>query len=194
MLSHDALEEYEYVDTPFGSVPKSSVLSYQAFEYEKPQINREDLSQQLPALPLSIIENAPCVFNIESEEQHAHLSTMNISLDEAHSLEQSTRQQSLSTKWQESRIGKITASRFGDVLLRKSLPSESFVKSFLRVSNTLLFQLKSTMVFKMRQRLVVHTAQRRVLWYAHVGWLLIHHCPGLRHHQMAWLKIHQRNV
>ena len=128
MLSHDPLEEY--VDTPFGSVPKSSVLSYQAFEYEKPQINREDLSQQLPALPLSIIENAPCVFNIESEEQHAHLSTMNISLDEAHSLEQSTRQQSLSTKWQESRIGKVTASHFGDVLLRKSLPSELFVKSF----------------------------------------------------------------
>ena len=36
MLSHDPLEEC--VDTPFGSVPKSSVLSYQAFEYEKPRL------------------------------------------------------------------------------------------------------------------------------------------------------------
>ena len=73
MLSHDPFEEY--VDTPFGSVPKSSVLSYQAFEYENPRLT-EDLSQQLPALPLSIIENAPYIFNI--------------SLDKAHSLEQNT--------------------------------------------------------------------------------------------------------
>ena len=61
------------IDTPFDSVPKGSILSYQAVEYEKPQTNREELSQQFSALPLSILENAPCVFDIESKEQHAKL-------------------------------------------------------------------------------------------------------------------------
>lgn len=111
-----------------------------------------------------------------------------------HFIRLSTRQQSLSTKCQESWIGRVTASRFVDILLQRSLPSESFVKSFLRVSNTLLFQLKSTTIFKTRQKFVVHIVQREVLWYAPMCWLLIHHCPGLGHHQMAWLKTHQRNV
>ena len=111
----------EYMNTPFGSVPKGSLLSYQACEYEKLQINKEDFSQQLPALPFSVIENTPCVFEIDTEEQHTHLSKINITLDEAQSLELGTRQQSLSTKWQESRVGRVTASRFGDVLLRKSI-------------------------------------------------------------------------
>ena len=68
----------EYMNTPFGSVPKGSLLSYQACEYEKLQINKEDFSQQLPALPLSVIENAPCVFEIDTEEQHTHLSKINL--------------------------------------------------------------------------------------------------------------------
>ena len=54
-------------------------------------------------------------------------------MEEAHSLEQSTKQQSSSTKWQTSRIGRVTASRFGDVLLRRSLPTNAFINTFFDV-------------------------------------------------------------
>ena len=122
----------EFVSTPFGCTPKGSILSYQALEYEKPQAHgsTEETSQEFPGLPIGILDNAPCVFEIESEEQCTELSKITITLDEAHSLERSTREQLQSTKWQQSRVGRVTASGFGDVLLRQSLPSESFINSF----------------------------------------------------------------
>ena len=83
----------QYLATPFGSVPKGCILSYQSIEYDKPQAS-ESPSQSFPSLPLAIIRNAPCVFNIKSdEEEHIQLSNMNLTLDEAHVLEQTTRQQ-----------------------------------------------------------------------------------------------------
>ena len=72
----------QYLATPFGNVPMGCVLSYQALEYDKQHVNRESPSHPFPALPLSITENAPCV----SEEEHAQLSRMNMTLDEAHIL------------------------------------------------------------------------------------------------------------
>jgi len=127
------LPPQEFINTPFGSTPIDSVLSYQALEYEKPRSlgSTQGTSQEFPALPIGILDNVLCVFKIESEEQHTQLSNITITLDEAHSLERSTREQSQSTKWQQSSVGRVTASRFGDVLLRQSLPSESFINSFL---------------------------------------------------------------
>ena len=61
------------------------------------------------------------------------LDKLRITLEEAHSLEQSTKQQSSSTKWQTSRVGRVTASRFGDVLLRRSLPTNAFINTFFDV-------------------------------------------------------------
>jgi len=123
----------QYLATPFGSVPKGCILSYQSIEYDKPQAS-ESPSQSFPSLPLAIIRNAPCVFSKRSDEEHIQLSNMNLTMDEAHVLEQTTRQQSKSAKWRKSRVGRVTASRFGDVLLRKSPPSESFVDSFFDTS------------------------------------------------------------
>jgi len=131
----------EFINTPFGNTPIGSMLSYQALEYEKPRSlgSTQGTSQEFPALSIGILDNAPCVFKIESEEQHTQLSKITVTLDEAHSLERSTREQSQSTKWQQSRVGRVTASRFGDALLRQSLPSESFINSFL---NSLQYQYK----------------------------------------------------
>ena len=63
---------------------------------------------------------------IQSEEEGAQLSRINMTLDEVHILEKSTRQQ-LSAKWKES---KVTASHFGQVLLHWLPPSEPFINSF----------------------------------------------------------------
>ena len=46
----------QYLATPFGNVPTSCALSYQALQYDKQQVNRESPSHPFPALPLSIIE------------------------------------------------------------------------------------------------------------------------------------------
>lgn len=61
-----------------------------------------DLSHDVdyPALPLNIVENVPCVYNVDTEEQRSQLLKIQLTLDEAHALKQSTRQQSLSYKWQ----------------------------------------------------------------------------------------------
>ena len=48
---------------------QAMLLSYQALEYDKPQVSRESPSDLLPALPLDVIKNAPCVFDIESESK-----------------------------------------------------------------------------------------------------------------------------
>ena len=104
--------------------------------------------QSFPALPLNITENVPCVFNIRSEEEHTQLSLMNLTLDEAHTLEQSTCLQSQSTKWKESRVEQVTASRFGDVLLWKSPPTTSFINTFLILASIQLFQLPLIMAFR----------------------------------------------
>ena len=117
----------QYSATPFSNFPTGCVLSYQAIDYEKPQVRGETPSSPLPALPLSIIQNVPCVFDIQSLEERAQLSRIKLTLEEAHKLEQSTRQQLQSAKWKESRIGRVTASCFGDVLLRQSPPSEFFI-------------------------------------------------------------------
>jgi len=69
--------------TPSGNVPKGNVMSCQAMEYEKPQT----ASQPLPSLPLSIIENTPCAFDVRTEQEHSQLSKMNVTLGEARMLE-----------------------------------------------------------------------------------------------------------
>jgi len=120
----------ELVSTLFGRVPKGSILSYHALEYEKAHKTIKEASHTFPALPIGVLENMPCVFPIEDEQQHTQLSKITLTLDEAHSLELNTCQQSLSTSWHQSRIGRVTASRFGDVVLRQSLPTEPFINSF----------------------------------------------------------------
>ena len=61
------------------------------------------------------------------------LDKLRVTLKESydHALEPSTKQQSSSTKWQASRVGRVAASHFGDVLLRCSLPNDLFINFFL---------------------------------------------------------------
>ena len=136
----------EFVSTQFGSVPKGSVLSYQLSDYKKPHVLRPKASTQhdLPMLPLTAIRTTPSLPSDISSNQQACLDKLRVTLEEAHGLEKSTRQQSASTKWRTSRVGRVTASRFGDILLRQSAPSSSFIKSFLEIKeySTLPVQLK----------------------------------------------------
>ena len=116
--------------TPVGTVLKGSILSYQTLELEQPELVSKAVVKDLPPLPLGLMENIPCVYEIADDQQRAVLDKVNINLDQAHVLEQVTCQQSACTKWHESRVGRVTASRFGEIILRKSMPNNSFITSF----------------------------------------------------------------
>ena len=85
---------------------------------------------ELPCLPLDVLDNTPCVYEISNDQEKIVLDKLKVTLEEVHALEQSTKQQSTSSKWQASRVGRVTASRFGDVLIRRSLPTDVFINSF----------------------------------------------------------------
>ena len=55
------------------------------------------------------------------------LDKLRVTLEEPNALEQSTKQQSSSTKWKASRVGRVMTSHLGDVLLRRSLPTDRFI-------------------------------------------------------------------
>ena len=56
-------------------------------------------------------------------------------LDQAHVLEQATYSQSSHMKWHKSRVGRVTTSRFGEVILIKSLPNNSFVAPYIETKD-----------------------------------------------------------
>ena len=123
----------DLMTSSFGVVPKGSVLSYQSLEYERLDKSKQLTVKALPSLPLGMLENTACVYEINNNEQK--LDKLRVILEEAHALEQSTKQQSSSAKWKASRVGKVTASRFGDVLLRCSLPTDPFINSFFEIKD-----------------------------------------------------------
>ena len=100
----------DFISTPFGYIPKGSVLSYDLNGSTK------ETSEEFPALPIGILDNTPCVFQVENVEQCTQLAKIDITLGEVHSLEQCTCEQSLSTKWQHCRVGRVTTSQFGDAV------------------------------------------------------------------------------
>ncbi|XP_077548147.1 uncharacterized protein LOC144160941 [Haemaphysalis longicornis] len=64
-----------------------------------------------------------------------------LSMEEAHELEKMTRGQN-TPLWLEERKKRITASRFGDVVLRKAAVSEKFIASFLKQGNCTTHYMK----------------------------------------------------
>ena len=103
-------------------------------EYERlDNRNNQAALVVLPPLPLDMLDNTPYVYEISNDQQKLVLDKLKITLEEAHILEQSTKQQSSSAKCQTSRVGRVTASRFGDVLLRRSLPTDAFINTFFDV-------------------------------------------------------------
>ena len=76
-----------------------------------------DTAQDFPHLPLQLLDNTPCVYEIANNQQKTVLDKLVMDLDKAHELEQATCQQSSCIKWHESRVGRVTASRFGEVIL-----------------------------------------------------------------------------
>jgi len=122
------------ITTLFGFTPKGSTLSYQSLEYETEK-QKHLAKPSLPSIPTGMLDDVPSVYEISNDQHKLVLDKLRVTLEEAHILEQSTRQQSTSANWKTARIGRVTASRFGDVVLRRSLPTQSFIKSFFEAKD-----------------------------------------------------------
>lgn len=114
--------------------PEGSVIGYQL----------QDLS--IPRTPLQSIPNPQLYrpFPIESNlrnslfnsiptipSDHPNLQKISLDLASAINLETSTRDQSSSDVWKQSRAVRLTSSNFGEVYYRKKVPTDPFIKRLL---------------------------------------------------------------
>jgi len=53
----------DFVSTPFGSVPKGSILSYHSLEYQKAHKSTEETNHNFPTLPIGILEKCTLFFS-----------------------------------------------------------------------------------------------------------------------------------
>lgn len=129
--------------TSVGMVSKGSVLSYQSSNYERLDKSKQPTVKALPSFSLGMLENTGCVYEMSSNEQMLVLHKLKVTLEACCALEQSTKQQSSSAKWQASIVGRVTTSCFGDMLLSRSLPTDLRINSLRGVKDyaSLLVQL-----------------------------------------------------
>ena len=141
-----------YRDTAFGLVPVGSALTYQLdasldsgltiYTNIVPMMSNttpiKGYNLQLPVSPGS----RGFALSGLTEHQHEFLTqNLLLSLEEARSLEERTRLQTLSTEWHDARRRRVTASKFGLVINRKSAVSEAFINAF---TNPATFQSHAT--------------------------------------------------
>ncbi len=128
-------EQTMTVDTPLGTVPLGSCLSYQLLDHGRPKVklffsgDRSTIQQPheckgFPDLPIAMQRNVSFIDIDDSLRDK-----LQISLCEAISLEKRTVQQSQCVEWREQRKLRLTASNFGKVNKRVKEPTESFFKA-----------------------------------------------------------------
>ncbi|XP_076134557.1 uncharacterized protein LOC143117005 [Alosa pseudoharengus] len=122
------------VDSMFGRVQEGSVLSYQMPAKVVPRTFPHKDAPSPPQLPLSDYRLGPsnCTF-VYTEQQHYHMASLETSLEMAHQIEISTKEQSSCTEWHQLRHPRITSTRFREVCHTKALTSaENLAKRLLR--------------------------------------------------------------
>lgn len=133
------------VSTVFGDVELGCPLSYQLSDFgtsscefhnftippcQALHINTE-ASSEFPNLPLFSLENeaiSPYPRNL-SMKQVKLLNDLELSLSEAWELEKCSVQQNKCDIWHKGRCQRLTASNFGGVIYRRSVPSTSFLRA-----------------------------------------------------------------
>ena len=109
----------EYVECNYGTVPKGCIVSYQ-----QPTINEKSKfmsigqSHSIPTLPAKLLD--PICSHVLSRSQASVIDSLRISVEQASTIEQETRDQSQNPFWHELRKRRLTASKFKRVCFRKS--------------------------------------------------------------------------
>ncbi|XP_053400294.1 uncharacterized protein LOC128557216 [Mercenaria mercenaria] len=126
-------------DTLFGEVPTGSPLSYQLQDYHssKSEFSAYILSEvdivlqdnlRFPDIP---VPNSSLNIDLTQldETSKTFLQSLDVTKARSEEIEQITIDQSQNKLWHEMRKNRLTASKFGDVINRRSEPSEAFVKN-----------------------------------------------------------------
>ncbi|KAK0153218.1 hypothetical protein N1851_005090 [Merluccius polli] len=125
------------VESMFGPVQEGSVLSYQLPLRTVPSSCPHTDAPSPPQLPLSYYRLGPstCPF-VFSEHQHHHMASLAISLETAHKIEKSTREQSSCVEWHQLRRCRITSTKFREVChTRGESSAENLAKRLLGSSH-----------------------------------------------------------
>ena len=128
-------------ETIFGSVPEGSPLSYQLQDYHSTSMEFSAIMPEkvhtvtlnditYPNVPTSNY-TSKITFSLDTFPQHiiSYMQSLDITEGQAIETEAQTVDQANSPLWHQKRKNRLTASKFGDVLNRKSLPSQAFVKN-----------------------------------------------------------------
>ncbi|XP_045214744.1 uncharacterized protein LOC123564895 [Mercenaria mercenaria] len=126
-------------DTLFGEVPTGSPLSYQLQDYHS---SKSEFSAYIPSkvdivlqdnlrFPDIPVPNSSLNIDLTQldETSKTFLQSLDVTKARSEEIEQITIDQSQNKLWHEMRKNRLTASKFGDVINRKSEPSEAFVKN-----------------------------------------------------------------
>lgn len=131
-------KSFKMRDTIYGNVPDGSVLSYQLQDYKSTSLiyttnvpdplppNLDEILE-FPKLPAK--EGTPKMTTVLTDDINQLMQRINLQIEKCYEIESFTVDQRNNTQWFDYRSLRLTSSKFGDVLNRKSKPTEAFVKN-----------------------------------------------------------------
>ncbi|XP_076836752.1 uncharacterized protein LOC143482301 [Brachyhypopomus gauderio] len=125
------------VDSAFGKVQEGSVLSYHMPMKRVPKTCPHTDAPSPPQLPHREYRLGPstCSF-ICTEHQQLHMMSLETSLETAHKIENSTKEQSSCVEWHKLRQSRVTSSKFREVChTRGQSSAENLAKRLVRPSH-----------------------------------------------------------
>ncbi|CAB1315050.1 unnamed protein product [Coregonus sp. 'balchen'] len=105
------------VDSIFGKVQTGSILSYQHPPPPPDSVVIHEDAPPFPKVPLDGYHLQPtdCSYEIMTDQEKLHLSSLSVTLSQSHLIEEATRCQSETPKWHSLRKERVTASHFWEV-------------------------------------------------------------------------------
>ena len=165
-------------ESEFGPVQRGSVLSYQQPKLLSKNIVWHQNAPPSPNLPLEAHKLLPteCVW-VCTEEEQLDLQSLTISMEMAHTIEVSTRDQSSTQEWHMLRQQRITSKRFREVCyVRGHSTSESLAERMIRGT-------RQTAAMKRGSEMEFETAKQ----YATSTNINYSPCGLVIHPQVPWL-------
>ncbi|KAK6316809.1 hypothetical protein J4Q44_G00122090 [Coregonus suidteri] len=105
------------VDSIFGKVQTGSILLYQHPPPPPDSVVIHEDAPPFPKVPLDGYHLQPtdCSYEIMTDQEKLHLSSLSVTLSQSHLIEEATRCQSETPKWHSLRKERVTASHFREV-------------------------------------------------------------------------------
>ncbi|CAB1314609.1 unnamed protein product [Coregonus sp. 'balchen'] len=123
------------VDSIFGKVQTGSILSYQHPPPPPGSVVIHEDAPPFPKVPLDGYHLQPtdCTYEIMTDQEKLHLSSLSVTLSQSHLIEEATRCQSDTPKWHSLRKERVAASHFREVShVRGTSTAEKLAERIIR--------------------------------------------------------------